>query len=60
MGMKTLGPLFVAPRRTKKCLFAVRVELLLQQVGVSSKDHATLGQLSADNTSYSGEDGKEE
>lgn len=57
------GPFFIfssAPRRTKRYPFIVRLELLLQKVGVSSKDHATLGQLSADDTSYSGEDGKEE
>lgn len=66
--MKALGPfvLFCRSETHQEKSFAelhstiARVELLLQQVGVSSKDHATLGQLSADDTSYSGEDGKEE
>lgn len=42
----------------KSC--GVRAVSLLQEVGVLSKDHAILGHLSADDTSYSREDGKEE
>lgn len=40
-------------------MYYVRAVSLLQEVGVLSKDHAILGHLAADDTSYSRKDGKE-